>query len=141
MPVEAAAKHGQDNEALDCYGKQPGCASHRIIDTRSTACTPGIHRTHNRRGQRRDTARRTQQRGDALAPAQAGAGRHYLLSWRMVSVLPSGIARLSAGLAAAAGRESHTRSDFPADAEALVALHPHSFPDRILQGPRDAQRD
>ena len=67
-------------------------------------------------GPRFHAARRTRQRGEPLAPAQAGAGRRDLLSWPMVSILPSGAARLSAGRAAAAGRESYPRGDFPADA-------------------------
>ena len=53
---------------------------------------------------------------NVYAPAQAGAGRHYLLPWRMVSVLQSGVARLSAGLAAAAGIGGLSDGDFSADA-------------------------
>src|SRR5258708_27316416 len=45
-------------------------------------------------------------RGEALAPAHAGASHHDLLSWPVVSVLPSGVARLSTGLAAPAGKGS-----------------------------------
>src|SRR6266568_4791293 len=61
-------------------------------------------------------ARRTRHRGDALTSARARTGRHGLLSWPVVSVLPSGVARLSTGLAAHAGKGCLPGGDFPADA-------------------------